>query len=80
MQSLLADCLEHEEHNENALREQIALYLANAQAYAYGARLERCEIDDLIANLFASSNPNYDPHQRRIISLIDEMDIDNRFN
>lgn len=80
VQSLLADCLEHEEHNENALREQIALYLANAQAYAYGARLERCEIDDLIANLFASSNPNYDPHQRRIISLIDEVDIDSRFN
>ena len=80
VQSLLADYLEHEEHNENALREQIALYLANAQAYAYGARLERCEIDDLIANLFASSNPNYDPHQRRIISLIDEMDIDSRFN
>lgn len=80
VQNILAEYVAHEDPAPEMLRERMALYLATARAYPYGAKLERSEIDDLIANLFASTNPNFDPYNRRIISLIDEEDIDRRFN
>lgn len=71
---------ELEEFDEHTLLEKLALYFADLRAYAYGLKLEPYDIDDLLANLFASENPNFDPYNRRIISLIEESDIDSRFN
>lgn len=70
-----------EEERQDALQitDHLALILAESNAYAYGRHLERSEVDRLMADLFASADPYYDPQGRRILSLIEEEEIDRRF-
>lgn len=79
LHELLQACIDACDCSEQALLEHLALSCAEQTAYSYGSKLEPQQVDDLLAQLFASSNPNYDPKGGLIISLIGEEEIEARF-
>ena len=58
----------------------IALVLAKNAAIAYGAPLTVKEMNNMAAELFASSMPKYTPDGKTIISVITQSDIEKRFS
>ena len=58
----------------------IALVLAKNAAIAYGAPLTVKEMNNMVAELFASSMPKYTPDGKTIISVITQSDIEKRFS
>jgi len=60
------------------ISESLALTLAKKAAIAYGKILSEEEAESLIANLFASSNPNYTPDGKSILSIISEEELEKR--
>ena len=61
------------------ISEAMALALANKAAISYGKVLSEEEAGSLVANLFASSGPNYTPDGKCIISILGEEEIEKRF-
>jgi DNA mismatch repair protein MutL len=61
------------------ISESLALTLAKKAAIPYGRLLSEEEAGSLIANLFASSGPNYTPDGKSILSIIGEGDLEKRF-
>lgn len=59
--------------------ESLALSLAKKAAVPYGKILSEEEADTLIANLFASSSPNYTPDGKLIISVLSDDELGKRF-
>lgn len=76
---LLSRLRDAESDNPDWVAEELALTCSRARAHTYGKSIERHEVDDLLAQLFCSSNPNYDPEGRLIIHLIEEEDIERHF-
>ncbi|GAB4128524.1 MAG: DNA mismatch repair endonuclease MutL [Raineya sp.] len=64
-----AHALQHPSH------EKIARIMAVRSAIKYGTKLSQTEIQTLIAQLFASSNPNYSPQGERIFQTLDMVSI-----
>ncbi len=58
----------------------IALVLAKNAAIAYGAPLTVKEMNNMVAELFASSMPKYTPDGKTVISVITQSDIEKRFS
>lgn len=79
LHELLQTCIDTGDCSEQMVGETLAYSFAQIQAYNYGARLEPQQVDELLAKLFSSSNPNYEPKGALIISLIEEEEIDGRF-
>lgn len=65
---------------DKQIRQHIALALAKRKATPYGIQIDQNKASQLIARLFASSEPTFTPDGRLIISIIEEGDIDRRFN
>ena len=61
------------------ISETLALTLAKKAAITYGKFLSEEEAGTLIANLFASSNPNYTPDGKSILYILSEDEIEKRF-
>ena len=61
------------------IRENLARSLAKRSAMKSGQRLDREEMNILIDNLFACSNPNYAPDGRSTFCIFDLNKIDNYF-
>ena len=61
------------------ISESLALTLAKKAAIPYGKFLSEEEAGSLIANLFASSGPNYTPDGKCILSILSEEEIGKRF-
>ena len=59
--------------------ESLALTLAKKAAIPYGKFLSEEEAGSLIANLFASSGPNYTPDGKCILSILSEDELEKRF-
>jgi DNA mismatch repair protein MutL len=59
--------------------EALSLSLAQQAAIPPGKTLSSEEADQLIADLFSSSSPNYTPNGKIIISLLSDDEIDKRF-
>ena len=59
--------------------EALALALARKSAIPYGKPLSEDEANTLIADLFASSSPNYTPDGKLIISILSEDELAKRF-
>ncbi|MCS6794692.1 MAG: DNA mismatch repair endonuclease MutL [Raineya sp.] len=55
--------------------EKIARLMAQRSALRYGTKLSSAEIQTLLAQLFASSNPNYSPNGEPTMILIDMVKI-----
>jgi len=61
------------------ISESLALSLAKKAAIPYGKFLSEEEAGSLIANLFASSGPNYTPDGKRILLIFSEEEIEKWF-
>jgi len=61
------------------ISEALALALAKKAAIPHSKFLSEEEAGSLLANLFASSGPNYTPDGKCILSIISEEDIEKRF-
>jgi len=61
------------------ISEALALALAKKAAIPRGKFLSEEEAGSLIANLFASSGPNYTPDGKCILSILSEEEIEKRF-
>lgn len=57
----------------------LALSLARQAAINYGKNLSGEEANNLIAQLFSSSSPNYTPDGKLIISLLNDDELEKRF-
>jgi DNA mismatch repair protein MutL len=56
-------------------QEKIARLMAQRSALRYGTKLDSAEIQTLLAQLFASSNPNYSPNGEPTMILVDMIKI-----
>ena len=72
--ALETGCEVHEE-----IMEALALALAQKAAIPYGKNLPDDEAQALIAQLFASSSPNYTPDGKVIVSILSEDELGKRF-
>jgi len=61
------------------ISEALALALAKKAAIPHGKFLSEEEAGSLIADLFASSGPNYTPDGKCILSILNEDEIEKRF-
>ncbi len=61
------------------LNHAVAFGLARNAALPYGQVLGNREMEDLVNELFASSNVNYTPDGKKIISILKQTDIDSMF-
>ena len=61
------------------ISESLVLTLAKKAAIPYGKILTDGEAGSLIANLFASSGPNYTPDGKCILSILSEEELEKRF-
>ncbi len=77
LQKLMDEMLEGEEcaDPERERAERTVLALASRMAIPVGQVLSGEEMDSLLAELFASSNPNYTPDGRPVMALLDEQSI-----
>lgn len=64
---------------KDEIQESLALSMAYAAAISYGKDLSNDEIQEIVDGLFASSNHNYTPDGKTIISIMSEDDIDKLF-
>ena len=62
------------------IADTLALSLARKAAIPYGKILSEDEAEALIADLFASSSPNYTPDGKLIISILNEEELVKRFS
>ena len=61
------------------MSESLALTLAKKAALPYDKFLSDEEAESLLANLFASSGPNYTPDGKCILSILSEEELEKRF-
>ncbi|MDR1122160.1 MAG: DNA mismatch repair endonuclease MutL [Dysgonamonadaceae bacterium] len=59
--------------------EALSLALAQQAAIPFGKMLSLEEADQLVADLFSSSSPNYTPNGKVIISLLNDDELEKRF-
>lgn len=76
----IIDCIKNKDANvKEVLHENIALTLAKAAAVGYGQPMAFEEMDHLVGQLFACSNPNYTPDGKKIVVLLSNEEIDKKF-
>ena len=63
---------------KSEIQEKLALSFARSVAINYGKPLSVEEITDIVNKLFACPTPNYTPDGKKIISVIDDEDMDRR--
>ena len=72
----IIDCIKNKDTNiKDILHESIALTLAKAAAVGYGQPMAFEEMDYLVGQLFACSNPNYTPDGKRIVVVLSNDEI-----
>ncbi|MDX1902852.1 MAG: hypothetical protein SFU27_01740, partial [Thermonemataceae bacterium] len=82
--NILGTFLEQVSHNQENIntytQEKIARLMAQRAAITYGTRLLPAEIQTLLAQLFASSNPNYTPNGEKIFVILDMLSLQSYFD
>ena len=59
--------------------ERIARAASRASAIDYGKQFTDLEMQELVDQLFACSNPNYSPSGKLIVKIIELEELDNHF-
>jgi len=76
----IIDCIKNKDANvKEVLHENIALTLAKAAAVGYGQPMAFEEMDHLVGQLFACSNPNYTPDGKKIVVVLSNEEIEKKF-
>jgi len=79
IEALLEDLLHGQSDLQNDVRETMAASLARASAVPYGKNLSDNEMQYLVDQLFACSNPNYTHDGKTVITIIAVEEMDNKF-
>lgn len=77
--TILAQTLDTGEVGKDYMLEHLALTLAKTKAKRQCNALSSKEVEELLALLFATTDPNLTPTGDKIIATISEVDIDQRF-
>ncbi|NDV46559.1 DNA mismatch repair endonuclease MutL [Paludibacter sp. 221] len=78
IQNVLASAKSAVDDPTHQIQEIIALSLAEATSLKTGQNLSNEEMKDLIDRLFASSNHNYTPNGKKILSILTYEELENR--
>lgn len=65
---------------QDEIQKQLALSFAESTAIPYGKILTQEEMQSLVDRLFACATPNYAPDGKKIIVVIENNEIDKKFN
>lgn len=76
---LIAHCMETEEYGPDYILRTIAVAMASSMARPYGQTLSSADVETLLAQLFATSDPNLTPQGKVIMTTFAEELIDQRF-
>ncbi len=79
LRRLVAHCMETDEYNHDYLVRAMAMAMASGTARPYGQELSSEDVEDLLAQLFATSDPNLTPNGKVIMTTFPEDFIDQRF-
>ncbi|MFN3316127.1 MAG: DNA mismatch repair endonuclease MutL, partial [Raineya sp.] len=79
LESFLEQIKNNAENIQYPSHERIARIMAARSAVKYGTKLSQTEIQTLIAQLFASSNPNYSPQGEPTFQILDMVSIGQMF-
>lgn len=79
MKSMLEMVIETGLDVKSKIQEKIALSFAQSVAINYGKPLSIDEITDIVNKLFACPTPSFTPDGKKIISVINDEDMDKRF-
>lgn len=79
LRQLIHYCIDTGEHSHSYLAKAMARSMAEMNAYPYGSSLEKKDVDGLLSQLFASSDPNLSPRGETIMTTLLETEIDRRF-
>jgi len=64
---------------QTGIPERVARAAARTSAIGYGKQLSDIEMQELVDQLFACSNPNYSPSGKLIVKIIELEELDNHF-
>lgn len=79
VQDIVALAAESTSHMADDINHSVALGLARNAAIPYGQVLGNKEMENLVNELFASTNVNYAPDGKTIISILSQSEIDHLF-
>lgn len=79
LHTMLADYLETGDSPDGDLRHRLACSLAQAGAITYGAALSTEEMQKMTDNLFSTKSPNISPAGKKVITILDTEEINNKF-
>ena len=80
LQEIVADATEKGCTSATDIHSTLALGMARRSAVTYGEVLGNEEMETLVNDLFASSNVNYTPDGKAILSILPQRDIEQLFN
>ena len=63
---------------KSEIQDKLALSLARSVAIKYGTPLSVEEIAEIVNNLFACPTPNFTPDGKKVLTVLDDEDIDNK--
>ena len=78
IKSMLENIIETGLDVKSEIQEKLALSFAQSVAINYGNILSVEEITNIVNRLFACPTPNYTPDGKKIISVIDDEELDRR--
>ena len=80
LQEIVADATEKGCASATDIHSTLALGMARRSAVTYGEVLGNEEMETLVNDLFASSNVNYTPDGKAILSILPQRDIEQLLN
>lgn len=78
IKTMLANIIETGLDVKSEIQEKLALSFARSVAINYGKPLSVEEITDIVNRLFACPTPNYTPDGKKILTVLDDEDMDRK--
>ena len=78
IKSMLENIIETGLDVKSEIQDKLALSLARSVAIKYGTPLSVEEIAEIVNNLFACPTPNFTPDGKKVLTVLDDEDIDNK--
>ncbi len=79
LHELLAHCIETGEVGRDYLERTIAIAMADLRSHSLNPQLEQGDVEEFLAQLFATTDPNTTPRGHTIITTFHADEIDRRF-
>ena len=76
VEDIVATAAERGSFSSDEINTSLAIGLARDAAIPYGQVLSNAEIDDLVNDLFACGNPNYTPDGKKVLSILQQQELE----